>query len=108
VKLLFALPYSDTQCAAKFFRAKAVCALIGRIVLYHTTIDIDILYKMKLDGRKVIEVPITYKMVPGGIKPAIFTIFMTSVGLRLSHTRIWKFIPGKIKYGLYRRLNRTT
>jgi glycosyltransferase involved in cell wall biosynthesis len=106
VKLLFALPYSDTQCAAKFFRADAVCALIGRIVLYHTTIDVDILYKMKLDKRKVIEVPIIYKVVPGGIKPRILTIFMTTVGLRLSHTRTWKYIPDKIKYGLYKKLSK--
>ncbi len=106
VRLLFGLRYNDTQCSAKFFRAGALCRVLDRIVLYHTTFDVDVLYKLKLDRRNVVEVPIVYKVVKGGIRPAFLSIFFTTIGLRMSHTRAWRFIPGRVRHGLYRLTNK--
>lgn len=97
VRMLFGFHYTDTQCASKFFTAKALQPILPRIALKHTTFDIDLLYNLELDGRKIEEVPITYKVVPGGLKPAIIAIFLTTLWLRVSHTWVWGLMPERLR-----------
>lgn len=68
VRLLFGFKYSDTQCGAKFFRNSALRDTLPKLSLNDMSIDLDLLYQMKLGRFNVVEVPITYSMIQEGTK----------------------------------------
>lgn len=91
VKLLFRLEYTDTQCSAKFFKRYALERVLPRIVLKDLTFDVNLLYALKEDGARIVEVPIIYHHVKYGTKvilsTQIFKMFISTITYRLHITR---------------------
>ncbi|MBU0671316.1 glycosyltransferase [Patescibacteria group bacterium] len=57
VKVVFWMPYTDTQCGAKIFSKKLITALMPKLNITNMTFDVDLLFKAKKAGFKVIEIP---------------------------------------------------
>lgn len=60
VRILFGLPFKDTQCGAKVFMRHAICDIIGELETSGFEIDVEILWKLRNKGYIVIEYPITW------------------------------------------------
>lgn len=56
-KMLFWLPYRDTQCGAKLFRRQVVEQIVDKLTITDMSIDIDILVQLKRAKFKIREVP---------------------------------------------------
>ena len=57
VKLLFFMPYTDTQCGAKIFKKEVISKLLPEVEIKNMDFDVEILYMAKKKGFKIIEVP---------------------------------------------------
>lgn len=65
-KLLFFLPFSDTQCGFKAFRKSALEKLLPKVKAKGFVWDVDMLVQARKLGMRVKEVPIRWKMKGGG------------------------------------------
>lgn len=65
VRTLFDLPFRDTQCGAKVFKKDAILDIIDDLETTGFEIDVEILWRLKNKGYKVIEYPITWKHSDG-------------------------------------------
>jgi hypothetical protein len=65
VRLLFDLPYRDTQCGAKAFRREAVARLASRVRESRWAFDVDILLSARSLGLSVAECPVIWSDQPG-------------------------------------------
>ncbi len=61
VRLLFSLPYSDTQCGAKVFKKAAIDAVIGDMVSTGFEFDVELLWRLSRKGFRIRECPITWR-----------------------------------------------
>ncbi len=61
VKLIFGLTFEDTQCGAKIFRREVVEAILGDLRSRGFEFDVELLWRMKMNGYRVLEVPITWR-----------------------------------------------
>ncbi len=61
IKILFLMPFKDSQCGAKLFKKDAIKKIIPQIGLTEWAFDIDLLYKMKKNNYKIKEIPIKWK-----------------------------------------------
>ncbi len=94
VRFLFLLPYSDTQCGCKFFRDYAVKKVLPELGLTDWAFDVDLLYRMKKHGFKVVEVPVTWMHVDDSkldLKRTPIRMLLSVIGLRIK-TSPFKFI----------------
>lgn len=57
IRLLFALPYTDTQCGAKVFRREALLPVLDEMVLTGFEFDVELLWRLARCGARVVEVP---------------------------------------------------
>jgi glycosyltransferase involved in cell wall biosynthesis len=60
VRVLFWLPYTDTQCGAKVFKATSVRGYICDVKSLGFAFDVEMLWRMKLRGYQVKEIPISW------------------------------------------------
>ncbi len=60
VKALFGMRYEDTQCGAKIFRAAALRGIRRRVSVNGLGFDVNMLYELELDGKRIKECPIKY------------------------------------------------
>ncbi|VVB63577.1 Glycosyltransferase AglD [uncultured archaeon] len=65
VRTVFGLPFKDTQCGAKVFIRKAICDIIGELETSGFEIDVEILWRLKNKGYRVVESPITWSHSEG-------------------------------------------
>ena len=56
-RFLFNLPYADTQCGAKIFRASALKKILPYCRVQNMAIDVELLYLLQLRGYAIREVP---------------------------------------------------
>ncbi len=100
VRLVFKLPYSDTQCGAKLFRRDAIDSAIGELELANFAFDIDLLYALKRLGFKVVECPITWEDYPHDTKIRLVhsscTMLLAVLRLRLRHGALRKMPYGDL------------
>jgi glycosyltransferase involved in cell wall biosynthesis len=61
VRALFGLPFRDTQCGAKIFKRDAILNVLNEIRTTGFEIDVELLWRLKNKGCKIIEYPITWK-----------------------------------------------
>jgi glycosyltransferase involved in cell wall biosynthesis len=61
VRLLFGLDYRDTQCGAKVFRREALGAVIPSIRSTGFEFDVELLWRLRQNGYRVEEIPITWE-----------------------------------------------
>ncbi|MEM4255438.1 MAG: glycosyltransferase family 2 protein [Candidatus Norongarragalinales archaeon] len=90
-RLLFGLPYADTQCGFKAFRKSALEKLLPRIRTSNFVWDVDMLFQAKKLGLRVEEIPVEWHMREGGtityangLKTAL-KMFATLLKLRASN-----------------------
>ncbi|MDP3964669.1 MAG: glycosyltransferase family 2 protein [bacterium] len=57
MKLLFWMPFRDTQCGAKIFRRHVIEKILPQLRVKNMTIDVEILYACKMAGYDIEEVP---------------------------------------------------
>lgn len=57
VRILFRLPYTDTQCGAKVFRREALDAVLPRMLSRGFEFDVELLWRLRTAGYHIIEVP---------------------------------------------------
>jgi glycosyltransferase involved in cell wall biosynthesis len=60
-KILCQLPYQDTQCGFKFFKAKCAKHIFGLSTIDRFSFDIEILMIAKTYNYKIIEMPVDWK-----------------------------------------------
>jgi len=61
MKILYGLPYHDTQCGAKVFRKTAVDAVMPGMVSRGFEFDVELLWRLRSAGFTVTEVPIEWQ-----------------------------------------------
>ncbi len=57
VRVLFMIPYKDTQCGAKIFRREAILSIINEIKSIKWAFDVNLLYLLRKKGFKIKEHP---------------------------------------------------
>jgi dolichol-phosphate mannosyltransferase len=61
IRLLFGLSFHDTQCGAKVFTKEAVDAVLPRMVSRGFEFDVELLWRLRTAGFRVVEVPIEWQ-----------------------------------------------
>jgi glycosyltransferase involved in cell wall biosynthesis len=61
IRCLFGLEFHDTQCGAKVFRKTAVDRVLPAMVSRGFEFDVELLWRLRLAGCRVIEVPIEWQ-----------------------------------------------
>ena len=61
VRLLFRLPFNDTQCGAKAFKDYVIHNLTQHLKVSGMSFDVELLWRAKQRGYKIKEVPITWE-----------------------------------------------
>ncbi len=85
VNLMFGLGLKDTQCGAKVFRNEAIKSVLPSIRSGGFEFDVELLWRMKLKGCRIKEIPIVWKH-EGGSRFSFFTtpsMFLNLLALRL-------------------------
>ncbi len=96
--LLF-LPLCDTQAGAKFFRASVVRSLLRSVTLTNRAFDVDLLYHVRKEGRRVKEVPVQWTHDPATRMPvgrAIPVMFVSLIGVRLLNSPVGRRVPPRL------------
>jgi glycosyltransferase involved in cell wall biosynthesis len=57
VKMIFWMPYFDTQCGAKIFKRSVVSALLPDLKVNNMAFDVEFLYKARRRGYDIVECP---------------------------------------------------
>lgn len=60
VRILFGLPFRDTQCGAKTFRRDALAAVIPLLRARDFTFDVDLLWRLRRRGSRMREIAIIW------------------------------------------------
>jgi len=87
VRMIFGLDVKDTQCGAKVFRKEAVTSVLDELTTKGFDFDVELLWRLKNRGYKVIEFPITWKHSEG----STFSLWNAPVMFfSLLKVRLWK------------------
>ena len=65
VRMMFSLDFRDTQCGAKVFKKEAIMNIMDSLTTKGFEFDVELLWKLKREGYKVIEFPVTWKHSEG-------------------------------------------
>ena len=65
VRIIFSMDFTDTQCGAKVFTREAIENVLDTLTTTGFEFDVELLWKLKSRGYKVIEFPITWKHSEG-------------------------------------------
>jgi glycosyltransferase involved in cell wall biosynthesis len=61
IRILFGLPYRDTQCGAKAFRRAAVAAILPEVISTGFEFDVELLWRLRMHGFTIGEYPIQWE-----------------------------------------------
>lgn len=61
VRVMFGMDYKDTQCGAKVFKKSAIDTVLPKMISRGFEFDIELLWRLRNAGYRVIEVPITWQ-----------------------------------------------
>lgn len=65
IRLLFQLPYSDTQCGAKLFRRAVITPILPKLSMTDLLFDVELLWWLRHQGRDIVDVPTIWVDQPG-------------------------------------------
>lgn len=97
VRLLFDLPFSDTQCGAKVLRREVVQILLPHLGITQWAFDVDLLFQAKRAGFSILEVPTVWNDVTGSrlnVPRASLEMTMALIRLRLTYSRLRWIVTG--------------
>jgi glycosyltransferase involved in cell wall biosynthesis len=113
VRLLFGLPYHDTQCGAKVFSSAAIRRISSSLEVANFAFDIDLLYSLRRAGSSVREVPTRWLDMGGSridLPRASLEMLLAVLRLRLRHSlfsyviplfdRLWPTKTLRVRHGL--------
>ncbi len=60
VRILFNIPFTDTQCGAKIFKKEAIQEVLPKMESYGFEFDVELLWRMQKAGYKISEIPTTW------------------------------------------------
>ena len=106
VRSLLFLPLKDTQCGAKFFRRTVLAPTVRAVSLTNRAFDVDLLYHLRRDGKRLRELPVTWEHNPLTRMPigkAIPIMFLSLVGVRIMNLPIGRKIPKKLIHWFLRK-----
>ena len=87
VRIMFNLDFRDTQCGAKVFKKEAIKNILDSLTTKGFELDVELLWKLKNRGYKVIEFPATWKHSEG----STFHLYNApKMILSLLKVRIWR------------------
>lgn len=90
-RVLFGLHLTDTQCGAKLMRREALLQILPHLGITRWAFDVDLLFQMKRNGFKVVEIPTTWHDVAGSqvvVTSAAPEMFAALIRLRLIHSSL--------------------
>ncbi len=61
VRLLFGMPYKDTQCGAKAFRVSVLKPLLNHPMSTGWAFDVELIWTLRRKGARIVEVPIVWR-----------------------------------------------
>lgn len=96
VRVLFNLPYKDTQCGAKIVKKIAVDSIISDLGVSGFAFDVELLYLLNKKKYKIIEVPIRwkhYKQSTLNLRTAIPLMLLAVIRLRIMESRFRYILP---------------
>ena len=64
VRLLFWLPFRDTQCGLKVFKKRVIHSIVDELHISGMTFDVELLWKARNHGYKITELPIVWEHQP--------------------------------------------
>ena len=87
VRAIFGLNFKDTQCGAKVFKKEAIKDVLSELKTKGFEFDVELLWRLKKKGYKIIEFPITWKHSEG----STFSLLNApKMFFSLLKVRIWK------------------
>jgi glycosyltransferase involved in cell wall biosynthesis len=89
VRLLFAVPVTDTQCGAKVFRAEAVRFVLPNLGITRWAFDVDVLFQCRRHGFRIREVPTVWSDSSGSqlrVAQASWEMLLAITRLRLLYS----------------------
>ena len=99
VKLLFHLPFRDTQCGAKFFKKNVVKSVVDELGLSDWSFDVELLYRIRRKGFKIVETEIEWNHKKGSklkVSRASIKMFLSIIGLRVKFSPLSKIISPRV------------
>jgi glycosyltransferase involved in cell wall biosynthesis len=91
VRILFKIPITDTQCGAKLMSAEAWRAIVPHIGLTRWAFDVDMIFKTRRAGFRIVEIPTRWSDVAGSklkIGRVSFQMLLAICRLRLLYSRL--------------------
>jgi len=95
IRILFLMPYADTQCGAKIFRKEAVGRIINKIGITRWAFDIDLLYQLRKENFKIREFPTVWsdkEYSKLNVKKAGVGMVLAVIRLRLLNSPMKDFV----------------
>lgn len=93
-RLLFNLPFADTQCGAKVFRRAALETILGSLEVADFAFDIEVLWRLTEQGSKIAEIPTVWADRAAGTKIRLFAtswkMLKTILRMRVRATALWR------------------
>ncbi len=60
MRILFNVPFTDTQCGAKIFKKEAIQEVLPKMQSHGFEFDVELLWRMQKAGYKIAEIPTTW------------------------------------------------
>ncbi len=108
IRVMFFLPFNDTQCGAKVFRRKIIQENIRKIVSSQWNFDVALLFCLRKESNaKIKSIPTEWSDIVGSkinIRKAPINMFLSAVRLRMIHSpfrnfvRIYHNLPERWKF----------
>jgi glycosyltransferase involved in cell wall biosynthesis len=98
IRLLFRMPYKDTQCGAKLFEAPALATVVPDMTSTQWAFDVDLLYWFQQHGFKVKEVPTVWadqKLSKMNVLFGGLGMLGNIIKLRLRHSPVGRWLSKK-------------
>lgn len=97
IRLLFRLPYSDSQCGAKLFRREVIIPILPKLSVTNLLFDVELLWWLDYQSRDIIDVPTIWVDQPGSAalgsnKKFLWTAVRTFFSLLALRLRLFKYI----------------
>lgn len=89
VRLFFGIALRDTQCGAKLFKKGAIKKITPELGITQWAFDIDLLYRMKKNGFRIVETPTEWEDIEGSrlnLKKTIPEMLLSIIRLRLIYS----------------------
>jgi glycosyltransferase involved in cell wall biosynthesis len=110
IRLLFRIDVKDTQCGAKIFRTRAISNVVSSLTILGMSFDVDLLYSLKLKGRKIVELGVAYDQSNEGTSISIARnapqMLAAAFGFRIYKSRFGVLIPKSLTRFAYNRIKR--